>query len=107
MRLQSIICQLKNKTAAFNGDDFNDFLAVQITLSDISEVFYVEIKNGKLSIEPYEYHDRQAHLIISSEDFIAMISGQFHYVLAFTTGKLKVEGDLGKAAQLAELFESL
>jgi hypothetical protein len=26
-------------------------------------------------------------------------------VLAFTTGKLKIDGDIGKASELAELFK--
>ena len=104
MTLQTIISEIKEKTASFDGS-YAGFLAVQVTLSDLNEVFYVEIKDGKLSVEPYEYNDRQANLIISSDKFIKLINKELNPVLAFTTKKLKVEGDAGKALELANLFK--
>jgi len=104
-KLQSILTQIKEKTASFDPTAHHGFLAIQVTLKDLDEVFYVEIKDGKLSIEPYEYNDRQANLIISSADFVKMINGKLNSVLAFTTGKLKIDGDVGKASELAELLK--
>ncbi|MCL2088059.1 MAG: SCP2 sterol-binding domain-containing protein [Oscillospiraceae bacterium] len=105
MNLQEIIGQVKEKTASFNAGDYGGFLAVQVTLKDLDEVFYVEIKNGKLSVEPFAYNDRQANLIISSANFIKLINKKLNSVVAFTTGKLKIEGDIGKASELANLFK--
>ena len=99
-----IINELKEKTAAFDGGSYDGFLAIQITLSDLNEVFYLEIKDGKLSIEPYEYHDRQANLIISSANFVKMINKKLNSTLAFTTGKLKIEGSIGKASELSKIL---
>jgi len=105
MTLENVIQAVKEKTADFKEGSHDGFLAVQVTLTDLNEVFYVEIKDGKLSIEPYEYHDRQANLIITSDRFIKLINKKLNPVLAFTTGKLKVEGDPGKALELSGLFE--
>ena len=30
--------------------------------------FYIEIKDGKVSLEPYEYYDRDAKIIISANE---------------------------------------
>lgn len=104
MNLQSILNEVKSKTTSFNGSSYKGFLAIQVTLSDLNQVFYMEIKDGKISVEPYEYNDHQAHLIISSDKFIKLINRELNPVLAFTTGQLKVEGDAGKALELANLF---
>lgn len=104
MALEEIISLVKEKTSSFSEDTYDGFLAVQITLKDLEKVFYVEIKDKKLSIEPHEYNDRQAHLIISSEKFIKLVNKELNPVLAFTTGQLKVEGNPSKALELANLF---
>jgi putative sterol carrier protein len=98
--------ELKEKTANYKEGSYQQFLAVQVTFTDLGQSLYVEVKNGKLAIEPYEYNDRQAKLIISSADFIKMINKKLNSVLAFTTGKLKIDGDISKAQEMAKLFES-
>jgi putative sterol carrier protein len=102
---QNIFNEIKEKAASFDGGSYDGFLAIQVTLSDLNEVFYAEIKDGKLSIEPYEYYDRQANLIISSENFVKMINKKLDPVVAFTTGKLKIEGDIGRATEFSKLFK--
>jgi putative sterol carrier protein len=104
MTLENVITEVREKTANFQEGSYQGFLAVQVTLTDIDQVFYVEIKDGRLSVEPYEYNDRQANLQISAADFIKMINKKLNAVSAFTTGKLKIDGDIGKASELANLF---
>lgn len=105
MTLEGIITLVKEKTNELSLEDYNGFLAVQVTLKDIEKVFYVEIKNKQLFIEPFEYEDRQAHLIISTDKFIKLINGKLNPIIAYSTGQLKVEGDTGKALELASLFK--
>ncbi len=43
-----------------------DFLAVQINITGKeSGVFYVEVKDHKISVEPYDYHDRNCAITMS------------------------------------------
>ncbi|MDR0222039.1 MAG: SCP2 sterol-binding domain-containing protein [Oscillospiraceae bacterium] len=104
-KFQDILGELKDKTASFDAKSYKDFLAVQITLKDLNEVFYMEIKDGELAIEPFEYNDRQANIIISSDDFVKMMNGKLNSLIAFTTGKLKIEGNVGKASELSKIFK--
>ncbi|MCR5719045.1 MAG: SCP2 sterol-binding domain-containing protein [Lachnospiraceae bacterium] len=81
-----------------------DFLAVQVNLKDCNPgTFYVEIKNHKMSVEPYEYIDRNCAITIKSDDFVNLLDKKLDPVLAFTLGKLKVEGDVSKALEFAKL----
>ena len=48
-----------------------DFLAVQINIEgEENGVFYVEVKDGRISVEPYEYYDRQCAVTISDAEAI-------------------------------------
>lgn len=81
-------------------------LAFQINITGKGEgIFYVEIKDGQIHIEPYEYYDRNAVLIASASNLIKLINGKLDPVLAFTTGKLKVEGDIGAALELIKFLK--
>ena len=81
-------------------------LAFQINIVGKPEgIFYVEIKDGQIHIEPYEYYDRNAILIASAANLIKLINGKLDPVLAFTTGKLKVDGDIGAALELIKFLK--
>ena len=83
-----------------------DFLAVQVNITGKeSGVFYVEVKDHKISVEPYDYHDRNCAITMSLTDFNKLIDGKLDPVLAFTTGKLKVEGDMGKALEFSKILK--
>ncbi|SFU57490.1 SCP2 sterol-binding domain-containing protein [Butyrivibrio sp. M55] len=56
-------------------------------------------------MEPYDYHDRNCAITINSDDFNKLISGKLDPVAAFTIGKLKVDGDVGKALELSKLLK--
>ena len=84
-----------------------DFLAVQCNLTgDNGGVFYVEVKDGKVSVEPYEYNDRNCAITMKADNFIKLAQGKLDPVAAFTLGKLKVDGDLGKAVEFGKMFKN-
>ncbi len=92
----------------FEGTDVSkvkEHLAYQFNITGAGEgIFYVEVKDGQLSIEPYEYYDRDAMFICNSDILFKIITGKLDPVKAFTLGTLKVEGDLGKALLLKEFI---
>lgn len=83
----------------------SDFMAIQVNLTDEAVgTFYVEIKDGKLSVEPYEYYDRQALVIMKSKNFIKLMKGDLDPVAAFTLGKLKIDGSIEKVLEFSKLL---
>jgi len=83
-----------------------DFLAVQVNIKgDNGGVFYIELKDGKFSVEPYEYVDRNCEIKMSMDNFNKLIDGKLDPVAAFTLGKLKVNGDIGKALEFSKLIK--
>lgn len=94
---------LKNDASGIEGH-----IAVQVDITgEGSGAFYIELNDGKIAVEPYEYYDRDCKLIISGEDFLSICGGTLDAVKAFTNGKLKVEGDIDKALQVSEIFNKV
>ncbi|MGI6011994.1 MAG: SCP2 sterol-binding domain-containing protein [Ruminococcus sp.] len=99
----------KVKGMFMNADvsDIHEHLAYQFNITGEAEgIFYVEVKEGKLYVEPYEYFDRDAMFICSAETLFKIAEGKADPILAFTLGKLKVEGNIDKALRLKELIDS-
>lgn len=83
-----------------------DFLAVQVNITGEGEgVFYVEVKDHKVSVEPYEYNDRNCAITMNMKNFNKLLDGKLNPVVAYTLGKLKVDGDVGKALEFSELIK--
>ena len=95
------------KAEFMNADvsDIKEHLAYQFNITgEASGIFYVEVKDGVLYVEPYEYFDRDVIFTASAKTFTAIVEGKLDPVLAFTVQKLKVEGDFDKALKLNELI---
>ena len=87
--------------------DIHEHLAYQFNITGEAEgIFYVEVKEETLYVEPYEYFDRDAMFTCSAETLFKIAEGKTDPVLAFTLGKLKVEGNIDKALRLKELIDS-
>lgn len=94
---------LKNDASGIEGH-----LAVQVDITgEGAGAFYIELRDGNVYVEPYEYYDRDCKLIISGEDFLSICGGTLDAVKAFTNGKLKIDGDIDKALQLSEIFNKV
>ena len=106
MTMEELIAKLRDMAKDISIPD-SRFLAVQINIKDREPgVFYVEVKDQRINIEPYEYYDRNCAITIKMNDFLKLLEGKLDAVAAFTLGKLKVDGDIGKALEFAELIKN-
>lgn len=105
MTYEEIVTKVRETIKDADVSKIKEHLAYQFNITGEGEgAFYVEVKEGELFIEPYEYYDRDAIFICTAEVLFKMISGKLDPIAAFTIGKLKVEGDLGKALMLKEFI---
>lgn len=82
-----------------------EHLAFQFNITgEAAGAFYVEVKEGMLSVEPYEYHDRDVLFTCSAKTLLNIASGKTDPVLAFTLQKLKIQGSIEKALALKSLL---
>lgn len=99
--------EIKGKFMGVDVSDIKEHLAFQFNIEDneAGGAFYVEVKNGELLVEPYEYHDRDAMFVCRPEILEKIADGEMDPVWAFTTQKLRVEGNFDKALKLKDIIE--
>lgn len=107
MTYESVVETTRNRFANVDVSSVQGTLAFQINIEGkaASGIFYIEIKDGKVNVEPYEYYDRNAIFHINATNFIKLISGKLDPVLAFTTGKLKIDGDINAALEIIKFIK--
>lgn len=94
---------VKADTAKFK----DAFIAAQITMSDedCGGTMYAAYIDGKLSFEPYDYHDNTVAVIINSGLLEECIKGKADPVKAYLDGQLQAWGNLDHALQLIEALK--
>ena len=106
MTYSEYFSSVKTKFMGADVSDITEHLSYQFNvLGDGSGIFYVEIKDGQLFIEPYEYFDRDAMFTATADVFNKIMDGELDPVLAFTLQQLKVEGNIDKALKINELIK--
>lgn len=106
MTYQEIVANVKALCGNADLGDYKSHLAVEVEIKGEGEgVFYIEAKDGKVNVEPYNYNDRDVRLIASANNFIAIAKGELDPVKAFLTGKLKVDGSMDKALEFKKVVE--
>ena len=63
------------------------------------------IENGACTLSPSPERDPKLSLTMGPVEFLKVVSGAGNPVMMFMTGKLKAKGDLGLAANIANLFD--
>lgn len=106
MTYSEFFSSVKTRFMGTDVSDIQEHLAYQFNITgEGSGIFYVEVKDGQLYIEPYEYFDRDAMFTASADVFEKILNGKMDPVIAFTLQKMKVEGNFDKALKLKALID--
>lgn len=107
MTYAELFAEVKKEFMEADISDVTEHLAYQFNIEgEAGGIFYVEAKDGKLSVEPYEYFDRDVMFTCTAKTLLKLAAGELDPILAVTLQKLKVEGNIDKALRLKELIES-
>ena len=105
MTYSEFFSNVKTKFSGSDVSDMKEHLAYQFNITgDEAGSFYVEVKDGQLFIEPYEYYDRDAMFTASADVFNKILDGKMNPIMAVTLQKLKVDGNIDKALKLTDLI---
>ena len=107
MTYADLFYEIKGKFMGADVSDIHEHLAFQFNIEDeeAGGAFYVEVKDGVLYVEPYEYYDRDAIFICAPDILLKIADGEMDPIAAFTEQKLRVEGSIEKALRLKEIIE--
>lgn len=98
--------KLKELFIQYDVSDYKGKLAYQFNIKGEGEgTFYAEVKDGVMSVEPFDYNDRDAMFTATYDVFHSVASGESDPVKLFFIGKLKVEGSIEKALEIQKIIK--
>lgn len=101
MTYTEVVEKVKEMFGNADVSNIREHLAYQFNITgEGAGAFYVEVKDGKLNIQPYTYNDRDAAFTCSADLLFKLASGKADPVASVLTGKLKVEGSIDKAMRI-------
>jgi putative sterol carrier protein len=67
--------------------------------------WHAKVKDGACEVKEGSHGSPTTTILMSDEDFLSLIEGKLNAMQAYTSGKLKIEGDLMKSQLVEKLFK--
>lgn len=105
MTYEQIVSKVKAKYADADASSLSGTVAIQINLTgkNVEGIFYIEAKDGKVNVEPYDYHDNKAIVTVAPTNLLKILDCKLKPAIAYTTGRVSVDGDVNAVLQLIDL----
>lgn len=101
--VEQIFIDMEGKFRSDKAQGLNATFQFNITGDDGGE-WFATIVDGNATLTKGSADGPNVTITASSDDWIKIVSGSMNPQMAFMTGKLKVQGDLGLATKLQTLF---
>lgn len=107
MAFLDVFEDIKKALNKVKATGIKEHIAVQVNLTDkdSSGIFYIELSDGKVNVEPYDYYDRDALVTVNSKDFIDIFTAKLDFDKAVNDGIFKIEGNKVKADELKKIIK--
>ena len=95
MRYEELVQEVKKATQSTIVSKILGHIAFQFNVEGEAEgAFYLEIADGKINVEPYEYYDRDIIIVTSADVIMQMAEGRLMPKAAYSNGLLTIHGDV-------------
>lgn len=107
MTYKEVVEKVRNEFGKSDVSNYEDHLALQVNIiGEGSGAFYVEINEGELSIEEFDYVNNNAEISASADDIISVFSGALDINSALDNGKIRITGDYAKALSIQPVIDN-
>lgn len=104
MTYEDIVEFMRKNLKKADAKKIDAHIAVEFDIYGEGEgAFYVGVNNGSLAVEPYEYYDRDAKVIVTADELVKIFSEGKNPKESIEEGILMLEGDSVIAQKLFDL----
>lgn len=94
MRYEELVDSVRNATKHAKISQTVGHVAYQFNVVGEAEgAFYLEIDNGRVNVEPYEYYDRDIIIVTSAQVIMDMVEGKIKPMAAYANDDLQIYGN--------------
>ncbi len=107
MTYEQVVAKVRAKFQDADASSIDGVKALQINLEgkNVSGIFYIEVKDRNVNVEPYEYYDRHAIVTVNPTNLLKLLDGKLDPVEAYTKGKVAVDGDVSAVLDIINLVK--
>lgn len=107
MTYEQVVSKVKAKFQDVDASSIDGIVALQINLEgkNVNGIFYIEIKDNNVNVEPYEYYDRNAVVTVNPTNLLKLLDGKLDLVEAYNKGKVVIDGDAEAALTVINLVK--
>ena len=104
MTYEEIVLKVREGFENSDAREIFEHVAVQVNIEgEGSGAFYIEVADRYVSVEPYDYYDRDGLLTTDAETLIALAENRLSMREAYESGAVKVQGNLDKLRMLLKI----
>lgn len=95
MRYEELVDKVRKAAGRAKVGRSVGHIAFQFNIVGEAEgAFYLEIADGRVNVEPYEYYDRDLLIVTTADVVMQMMEGKLHPMVAYTNDQLKAYGNV-------------
>ncbi len=104
MTYEEMVKKIKSAYAKADASAIGEHIAIQFNVTGEGEgALYLEVTDGKIDIQPYEYFDRDAIVVTGAKTLVDIATGKISVTDAYNKGILTVDGNVEKASLLSQI----
>lgn len=97
MTYEEIVERVRDDYENADARAIYEHVAIQFNIEgEGAGIFYIEVSNRKVCVEPYDYYDKDALVVITSEALLAISDGTMTNEEALEQGFIKLYGNMDK-----------
>lgn len=105
MTYREMVTEAKRIYHHADASGINQHIAIQFNVTGLAQgIFYLEINNGKVNVQPFSYYDHDAVMIGSAEAILDMMSRKISINQALKEDKISIEGDYDKIEAMNKII---
>lgn len=104
MTYEELVLKIRDIYEYADARDVYEHVAVQVNVTgEAAGIFYIEIAERKICVEPYDYYDRDALVTVDTKILCDILEGKMGYSEANSSEAFKIEGNPRKIELLSKV----
>lgn len=104
MTYHELVLKVRNIYEYADAREVYEHVAVQVNITGEAEgIFYIEIAERQICVEPYDYYDRDILVTVDSTTLNDICDGKLNYAEAYKKCNFKIEGNPHKIELLSKV----
>lgn len=104
MTYEELVANIQKTYARADAKSIPGHVAIQVNVTGEGEgAFYIEVADGAIHVEPYEYYDRDAIISTSAQHILDIVTKKDSVEALLAAGQADVYGNVDKTSLFGEI----